>query len=257
MPRPSSLSTSVDEGVLEDAARHLYSHLGCLLDLPDELRNTLASVYYEVHWLRRKEGGMPLIAHLPRRRDPEKLLDVAMKQAILRTSQYQIADTLVEGIRQANKDTQPRLYGILVRVTLDKLKWNIENSFEKSQLRRSLEKIGKKPVPEVPGIYERMRQLELSASRPRHRDGVDLSGYIPLEGLPRIGEPVCIVADGEALEGVAAEVWGGNDPGFAIDDGTGDVFRVTVEELRAMEAQVMSLRNVTVELPTSGFRSDD
>ena len=112
-------------------------------------------------------------------------------------------------------------------------------------------------MPEVPGIYERMRQLELSASRPRHRDGVDLSGYIPLEGLPRIGEPVCIVADGEALEGVAAEVWGGNDPGFAIDDGTGDVFRVTVEELRAMEAQVMSLRNVTVELPTSGFRSDD
>ena len=56
MPRPSSLSTSVDEGVLEDAARHLYSHLGCLLDLPEELRNTLASVYYEVHWLRRKKG---------------------------------------------------------------------------------------------------------------------------------------------------------------------------------------------------------
>ena len=25
------------------------------MDLPEELRNTLASVYYEVHWLRRKE----------------------------------------------------------------------------------------------------------------------------------------------------------------------------------------------------------
>ena len=59
---------------------------------------------------------------------------------------------------------------MLVRVALDKLKWNIENSFEKSQLRRSLEKIGKKPVPEVPGIYERMKQLELSASQSRHRD---------------------------------------------------------------------------------------
>ena len=78
-----------------------------------------------------------------------------MKQAILRTGQYQLADTLVEGIRQANKDTQPNLYGMLVRVALDQLKWNIDNSFEKSQLRRSLEKIGKKPVPEVPGIYER------------------------------------------------------------------------------------------------------
>ena len=112
MPRPSSLSASVDEGVLEDAARHLYSHLGDLLDLPEELRNTLASVYYEVHWLRRKEGAMPLIAHLPQQNDPKKLLDVAMKQAILRTSQYQLADTLVEGIRQTNKDIQPRLYGM-------------------------------------------------------------------------------------------------------------------------------------------------
>ena len=56
MPRPSSLSTSVDEGVLEDAARHLYSHLGCLLDLPEELRNTLASVYYEVHCQRRSKS---------------------------------------------------------------------------------------------------------------------------------------------------------------------------------------------------------
>ena len=180
-----------------------------------------------------------------------------MKQAILRTGQYQLADTLVEGIRQANKDTQPNLYGALVRLALDKLKWNIENSHKKSELRRSLDKIGKKPVPEVPGLYERMRQLELSACRPRHRDGVDLSGYTPLERLPRIGEPVCIVADGEVLEGVAVEVWGGSDPGFAIDDETGDVFRVTVEELRAMEAQVMGIRNVTVALPTSGFRSGD
>ena len=152
MPRPSSLSTSVDEGVLEDAARHLYSHLGCLLDLPEELRNTLASVYYEVHWLRRKEGAMPLIAHLPRQKNPGKLLGVAMKQVILRTGQYQLADTLIEGIRQANKDTQPNLYGMLVRLALDQLKWNIKNSFKKSELRRSLEKIGKKPVPEVPGI---------------------------------------------------------------------------------------------------------
>ena len=79
----------------------------------------------------------------------------------------------------------------------------------------------------------------------------------PIERLPRIGEPVCIVADGETLEGIAVEVWGGSDPGFAIDDDTGDVFRVTVEELRAMEAQVMSLRNVTVALPTSGFRAGD
>ena len=129
------------------------------MDLPEELRNTLASVYYEVHWLRRKEGAMPLVAHLPAQKGSKKQLDMAMKQAILRTGQYRIADTLIEGIRKANKDTQPRLYGALVQLALDELKWNIKNSFKKSELRRSLEKIGKKPVPEVPGTYERMRQL--------------------------------------------------------------------------------------------------
>ena len=130
------------------------------MDLPEELRNTLASVYYEVHWLRRKKGAMPLVAHLPPQREPRNTLDMAMKQAILRTAQYRIADTLVEAIREANKDTQPRLYGMLVQLALNKLKWNINNSFKKSGLRRSLERIGKKPVPEVPVLYERMRQLE-------------------------------------------------------------------------------------------------
>ena len=130
------------------------------MDLPEELRNTVASVYYEVHWLRRKDGGTPLISHLPPQGDTKKQLDAAMKQALLRVDQYRIADTLVQGIREANKDTQPRLYGALVRLALDALKWNIENSFKKSELRRSLERMGKKPVPEVPGLYGRMSSSE-------------------------------------------------------------------------------------------------
>ena len=154
-----SNAVEIDYDVLRDATHSLHLHLGSLMDLPEELRNTLASVYYEVHWLRRKEGATPLVAHLPSQIGSRKLLDMAMKQAILRTDQYRIADTLVETIREANKDTQPRLYGALVQLALDVLKWNIRNSFKKSELRRSLGKIGKKPLPEVPGLYKRMRQL--------------------------------------------------------------------------------------------------
>ena len=110
---------------------------------------------------------MPLVAHLPSQKDPRRKLDAAMKQAFLRTGQYSIADTLVEAIREANKDTQPRLYGALVQLALDALKWNIKNSFKKSELRRSLEKMGKKPVPEVPSLYGRMRQLQFKQQRSR------------------------------------------------------------------------------------------
>ena len=153
-----------DDDVLRDAAHSLHLHLGSLMDLPEELRNTVASVYYEVHWLRRGEGDMPLVAHLPPQKSAEKQLDVAMKQAFLRMEQYRVADTLVEGIRKANKDTQPRLYGALVQLALDELKWNIKNSFKKSELRRSVEKMRKKPVPEVPGLYRRMSCFEPAIS---------------------------------------------------------------------------------------------
>ena len=149
-------AVEIDDDVLRDAAHSLHLHLGNLMDLPEELRNTVASVYYEVHWLRRKDGGTPLVSHLPPQGDPKTQLDAAMKQALLRVDQYRIADTLVQGIREANKDTQPRLYGALVQLALDELKWNIKDSFNKSELRRSLEKMRKKPVPEVPGLYRRM-----------------------------------------------------------------------------------------------------
>ena len=160
-------AVEIDDDVLRDATHSLHLHLGSLMDLPEELRNTLASVYYEVHWLRRKEETMPLVAHLPPQRDPKKYLDAAMKQAFLRVDQYRMADTLVEVVREANKDSQPRLHGALVQLALDELKWNIKNSFKKSELRRSLEKMGKKPVPEVPGLYGRMRQLQFKQQRSR------------------------------------------------------------------------------------------
>ena len=159
-----SETVEIDDDVLRDATESLHLHLGSLMDLPEELRNTLASVYYEVHWLRRKGGGMPLVAHLPPQKSTEKQLDVAMKQALLRIEQYRVADTLIEGIRKANKDTQPRLYGALVQLALDELKWNITDSFKKSELRRSLEKMRKKPVPEVPGLYRRMSCSETAIS---------------------------------------------------------------------------------------------
>ena len=182
-------TADIDDDVLRDATHNLHLHLGSLTDLPEELRNTLASVYYEVHWLRRKEGAMPLVAHLPPQQDPRKKLDAAMKQAILRTNQHRIAATLVEGIREANKDTQPRLYGALVQLALDELKWNIKNSLKKSELRRSLEKIGKKPVPEVPAVYKRMRQLLFEQERSRATSQDDDTEWITLGPSARVTRP--------------------------------------------------------------------
>ena len=146
----------VDDETLQNAACRLHAHFGSLLDLPEELRNTIASVYYEVHWTKRHEGALPLIAHLPRRTDKGKALDAAMRQFIVRSGQYQLVAILVEAIRAANKETQPNLYAMLTTVALDSLKWGIPNALQKSEMRRSLEKIMRKPLPEVPRLYERI-----------------------------------------------------------------------------------------------------
>ena len=142
----------LDREVLEEAADHLYAQFGSLMDLSEDLRNTLASIYYEVHWLRRKEGAMPLTAHLPQKRDTNKLVDASMKQATVRISQYELADTLVEGVREG-REIGKNMYKAMTRLALDVLKWNVSDAFEKSEIRRSLEKLAKKPLPEIPQLY--------------------------------------------------------------------------------------------------------
>lgn len=148
-----NLGNYIDDAILQNAARTLHSHFGSLLDLPEELRNTLASAYYEALWMHDK--GAPLASHLPHK-NKAKLLDAAMKQGIVRVGQYEIAATLIEAIRAANKETQPNLYAMLTTVALDSLKWGIPNALQKSEIRRKLEKTIRKPIPEVPHLYERM-----------------------------------------------------------------------------------------------------
>ena len=157
------MGRQIDETVLEEAADDLHHDHGSLMDLPEELRNTIASVYYEVHWTRRHEGAMPLVAHLRPQKGRGELLDAAMKQFILRMAQYQHLSTYVEMVREADKETQPNLYAMLTKVVIDALKWNIDNAIQKSAFRRSLERLTKKPVPEVKlvparyGLYSEMR----------------------------------------------------------------------------------------------------
>ena len=146
------MPVQLDRQVLEEAADHLYAHFGSLMDLPEELRNTLASIYYEVHWFRRKEGATPLNSHLPQKRDKSKLVNASMKQAIVRMSQYELADTLVQGVREG-REIGKNMYGAMTALALDVLKWNVSNAFEKSEFRRSLEKLARKPLPEVPQLY--------------------------------------------------------------------------------------------------------
>ena len=100
------MGSQIAETVLDEAVHDLHHHHGSLMDLPEELRNTIASVYYEVHWIRSHEGAMPLVAHLPPQKDRGELLDAAMKQFILRMGQYQHLSTYVEMVREADKETQ-------------------------------------------------------------------------------------------------------------------------------------------------------
>lgn len=149
----------VDEDVLADAEAVLHAHCGSLMDLPEPLRDTIASIYYEVHWLRRREGARPLTAHLPGQKENDAVLRASMRQASLRSGQYELVVSLVQMVREADKETQSNLRGAMEMLALDCLKWNIKNPFKKSEMRRSMEKMWKKPVPEFPRLYAHMNYL--------------------------------------------------------------------------------------------------
>ena len=146
----------IDDAVLEDAAYKLHLEIGSLLDLPEELQSTLASLYYEISWMQTK--GSPLVDHLPPQ-SGRKMYGAAMKQFIVRTAQYQEAAAFVEIAREARKESG-WIFEEMTRIVVDILKWNVRNSFKKSRVRRSIEKSLKKPLPEMPRLYDHMRRID-------------------------------------------------------------------------------------------------
>ena len=147
---------NIDEEALKRAADSLYSALGPLNDLPPELRNTLANVYYKFYAFSRNLRDPSQILGY-NNSDPMSAYMGFMKGSADVLADFEHASDMIKGMRDTRKQDQ-NIYEYLVTLTLDLFKYRIPNAHQKTPIRRAIERKFKIPK-EIDGLYERMEKL--------------------------------------------------------------------------------------------------
>ena len=152
----------VDNEILRQCQKELQRLYGGLNDIPHELANTIANLYYK--FLRTKkefEKSKYIIPSLLEGGDisekmPQWICDQEKVLAFL-----PIIPDNVKYLRSLDKKKQPHLYKMWVDFFLDCIKYNIKNAIKKSGLRRMIERNFKtKEVREIPGLIDLINDLD-------------------------------------------------------------------------------------------------
>jgi len=145
--------------ILNICKNSIREDLGTLEDLPYELANTIANVYYRAfykaaHVFTYRRHFPKSVGNLrPRRIDEKK--NFRGEGFRLFRSEFQAVADFVGEVRAIDKTVYPDLYWFAVKFILDCLKYNIQNVGKKTELRRVIERQLKKPgIREVPGLVD-------------------------------------------------------------------------------------------------------
>ncbi len=152
--------SSVDREVLRQAAEALRGDLGDLSDLPLELANTLANVYYRFYAsTEHMMGGCKtnlLEPYLDDSRSPLEAYRNISKLNAEAIASFENAKNFVQSARGIKKK-KPELFSYMATLTLDILKYDIDNAISKTPIRRAIERRFKTPR-EIPDLLERMQR---------------------------------------------------------------------------------------------------
>jgi len=146
--------------VLEMCEKAIRDELGTLEDLPYELANTVANVYYRFFTLgldaiKRRPHSLP--ASVKRKNSLAKGMATFMQDSTRSITDVESVADFIKGLREIDKRQQPNLYQYSVDFILDFLKYDIKNVHEKTGLRRMVErKIKKNKVNEIPNLVDLM-----------------------------------------------------------------------------------------------------
>jgi hypothetical protein len=148
-----------DKEVLEMCQMAIKKDLGNLDDLPHELGNTIANVYYRYfeHSLDVIKRGNNNPGWIPKevKQDSDLLRGMGQfAENIARfKSDVQSAPKFIEGLREIDKHKQPNLYQMTVDIILDVLKYDLNDVFNKTGIRRMIErKFKKSAYKEIPNL---------------------------------------------------------------------------------------------------------
>jgi len=138
----------VDQDILDRCRDAIRRNLGSLDDIPPELADTVANVYYRFY------------ARAAAMRTPESTGElksfISDHAAVLSSHKY--VKQYVDGLRRMDKRAKPALYDYTVTFILDCLKYQIDRADEKTGLRRMIERqFRRHKVKEIPNLYELLK----------------------------------------------------------------------------------------------------
>jgi len=145
----------INEKALQYAAILIECSMDTLDDMPTELANTIANIYYKcvLQGIEAEEFVFPFMNYIGR--DARKKgHNYAEYRATLEAS-FEAAPKVVENLRRLRKG-DPNSYSDIVKFYLDILKYNINNAANKSETVRMMERKFKK-VDEIEGLINLMK----------------------------------------------------------------------------------------------------
>ena len=138
----------VDQEILERCRDAVRRNLGSLDDIPPELANTIANVYYRFY-ARATALSTPS--------GSENLRSFIEDTATVLSS-HKYVKQIVDGLRRIDKRAKPALYDYTVTFTLDVLKYQIDRAQDKSGIRRMIERqFRRHKVKEIPNLYDLLK----------------------------------------------------------------------------------------------------
>ena len=138
----------VDQKILEKCRDAIRRNLGPLDDIPPELANTVANVYYTFY----------ARATAPNTPESTKDLRSFIDDTATVLSNHKYVKQHVDGLRRIDKRAKPMLYDYTVTFILDVLKYRIDRAHDKTGLRRMIERqFLRYKVNEIPNLYDLLK----------------------------------------------------------------------------------------------------
>lgn len=145
--------------VLHMCEETIKLHFGNLDDLPYELANTIANVYYRffnlsIDTIKEAMGNPGWVSkQVKREADLANGLKSFMEDTARFTSDFKAALKFINALRQIDKHEEPNRYQFLVEFILDVLKYDLTDAHKKTGFRRMLErKFSKAKDREIPNL---------------------------------------------------------------------------------------------------------
>jgi hypothetical protein len=152
----------IKKEIIKACQQAISKDFGSLNDLPRELANTVANIFYkylsstfETTQSADTSNLIPKSAH--------RIQDIRTKILSLFTDQqnirldYDLVQDLIKSVRSCDKDKQPDVYKRMVDFSLFILKYHIKDALNKSYLRLRIERyLARNNVQEIPDLIDLM-----------------------------------------------------------------------------------------------------